>query len=115
MSFNLSAAEASCVYASLILIDANKPVTTENLEALLDSVDIHIDSIWPETFAKALRMKQTDELKAFVDKAVLGAVRAGGGEAQGVKGEEEKKPEEQKKEAEVEEESDEDMGFGLFD
>ncbi|KNC96361.1 uncharacterized protein SPPG_08261 [Spizellomyces punctatus DAOM BR117] len=113
MSFNLSTAEASCVYASLLLLDANKP--TENLEALLESAHIQIDPIWPETFAKALRVKPTDELKAFMDKAVLGAVRSGGGEAHGVKGEEEKKPEEQKKEPEVEEESDEDMGFGLFD
>jgi len=107
-------AELACAYASLILHDDNVEITGEKISALIHAAGIKdVEPIWPTLFAKAL--------KGVNVANYLTNVGSGGGSVQQVaqpvvaqQKKEEPKKEEPKKE-EKKEDTDEDMGFGLFD
>jgi len=115
-------AELGCTYASLILHDDNVAITGDKIKALLDAAGVKVAPFWPNLFARVLASRNLDDL-------ILSSGGSGGPaapaasaaaatpapteqkEEKGGKG----KGEEKKKKEEVKEQSDEDMGFGLFD
>ncbi|KAJ3003454.1 hypothetical protein HKX48_001753 [Thoreauomyces humboldtii] len=109
---SLTTAEAACVYASLILHDDGVEITAEKINSLISAAGISdVEPIWASLFAKALAGKNISDFLFNVGSAgpaTGGAPAAAGGAAPA------EKPKEEVKEAEKEE-SDDDMGFGLFD
>ncbi|PKI53910.1 hypothetical protein CRG98_025704 [Punica granatum] len=85
----MSTGEVACTYASLILHDDGIPIT--KIASLVKAANVNVESYWPSLFAKLAEKRNVDDLVMNVG--------SGGGAA----------PEEPK------EESDDDMGFSLFD
>ncbi|KAL2468882.1 60S acidic ribosomal protein family [Forsythia ovata] len=112
----MSIGEQACIYACLILSDDGIPITAEKIATLVKAAKISVESYWPSLFAKLVEKKNIEDLitnigagggaAAVAVAAPTGA--AGGGSAAAAP------PPEEKKE-EPKEESDEDMGFSLFD
>ncbi|KAL9616090.1 MAG: hypothetical protein Q9160_009009 [Pyrenula sp. 1 TL-2023] len=112
----MSNAELATSYAALILADDGVDITSDKLNTLIKTAGVpDVEPIWATIFAKALEGKDVKELLLNVGSgggaaaapAAGGAAPAAGGEAAAEEKKEEKKDEP--------EESDEDMGFGLFD
>merc|ERR1712126_357887 len=104
--------ELACVYAALILMDDDVPITVEKINTILKAANVTVEPYWPTLFAKAVAGV---DLKAMVGNVGAG-VGSGGGAAPAAGGAaapaaEEKKEEKVESEAE---ESDDDMGFSLF-
>ncbi|RVW91639.1 60S acidic ribosomal protein P1-1 [Vitis vinifera] len=111
----MSIGEQACTLAILILHDDGIPVTAEKISTLLKAANVSVESYWPGLFAKLVEKKSVDDLIMNVGSGGGGApmavaTTAGGGDAGGAAA----PPPEEKKE-EPKEESDEDMGFSLFD
>ncbi|CAI7652392.1 unnamed protein product [Penicillium bialowiezense] len=108
----MSTAELAVSYAALILADDGIEVSADKIQTILGAAKVQeVEPIWASIFAKALEGKDIKELLTNVGSAgpaSAGPAAAAGGAAA---------PAEEKKEDKVEEkeESDEDMGFGLFD
>ncbi|QPG73294.1 60S acidic ribosomal protein P1-beta [Brettanomyces nanus] len=101
-------------YAALLLADADKDITSDNLQAVLSAANATVDGVWIHTFAEALKSQDIKEnlfkMSANVAPSSGSApAAAAGGDASAAAAEEEKEEEKE------EEESDEDMGMGLFD
>ncbi|KAJ1994949.1 hypothetical protein GGI25_001252 [Coemansia spiralis] len=107
----MSIAEKAIVYATLILADDNVEVTADKLEAITKAANVAVEPIYFSLFAKAFEGKDVNELLLNVGSSAAAAPAAGGAAAGGAAAAEEKA----EKADEPEEESDEDMGFGLFD
>ncbi|XP_071144518.1 large ribosomal subunit protein P1-like [Mytilus edulis] len=107
--------ELACVYAALILADDEVAVTAEKLKTILKASGVNVEPYWPGLFSKALESVNVKELITNISSGVGAAPAAGApaaaAEAAPAKGADKKK-EEKKAESE---ESDDDMGFGLFD
>ncbi|XP_036599041.1 60S acidic ribosomal protein P1-like [Trichosurus vulpecula] len=115
----MAISELTCIYFALILHDDEVMVTENKNDALIKAADVNVEPFWPGLFAKALSNVNIASLICNV--GVGGPAPAAGGvdPAEGASPAstaapaEEKKKEEAIKEAS--EESDDDMGFGLFD
>uniref|UniRef100_A0A1D1Z9A0 60S acidic ribosomal protein P1 n=1 Tax=Anthurium amnicola TaxID=1678845 RepID=A0A1D1Z9A0_9ARAE len=112
----MSAADVACTYAALILHDDNISITAEKIATLVKAANVKVDSYWPSLFAKLLEKRSVDDLIMSVGSGgggapVAAAAPAAGGGGAGAAA---PAPVEEKKE-EAKEESDEDMGFSLFD
>ncbi|GBB88427.1 hypothetical protein RclHR1_00150023 [Rhizophagus clarus] len=112
----MSVAEKAVVYAALILADDGVDITADKLQALTKAAGVEVEPVWANLFSKALEGKNIGELLMNIGTPGAGAPAGGGGggAVAGGAAAEEKKEEEKPAEAEKEE-SDEDMGFGLFD
>ena len=104
--------DALVSYAALILADAEKEISSENLQSVLTAAGASVDSIWTSIFAKALEGKDLKDILFSMAAAApaAGAAGAASGAAAGASEEAAAAAEEEEKE-----ESDDDMGFGLFD
>ncbi|KAI9476570.1 MAG: 60S acidic ribosomal protein P1 [Benjaminiella poitrasii] len=105
-------AELAVVYAALILEDDNVEITADKLQTLVSAAGIEVEPIWFSLYAKALAGQDLKALLLNVGapgaaSAGAAGAAAGGAAAADAPAEEEK--------AEEKEESDDDMGFGLFD
>ncbi|EHK99172.1 60S acidic ribosomal protein P1 [Glarea lozoyensis ATCC 20868] len=111
----MSNAELAVSYAALILADDKVDITADKLQTLIKAAGIEdVEPIWTSLFAKALEGKDVKDLLLNVGSGGGAAAAApSGGAAAGGDAAAEEKPAE--KEEEAKEESDEDMGFGLFD
>lgn len=103
--------DALVSYAALILADAEKEISSENLQTVLSAAGASVDSIWTSVFAKALEGKNLKEILFSMAAAAPAAGAASAGAAAGGASEEAAAAAEE----EEKEESDDDMGFGLFD
>nr|ABK22229.1 unknown [Picea sitchensis] len=114
----MSVSEVACTYAALILCDDNIPITGEKISTLVKAANVQIESYWPGLFAKLLEKRNIEDLILSVGSGgggggaapVAVAPSGGGGGAAA-----EAAPAAEEKKEEPKEESDEDMGFSLFD
>ncbi|XP_020598339.1 60S acidic ribosomal protein P1-like [Phalaenopsis equestris] len=103
--------------AALILYDDGIPITAEKISTLLKSANISVESFWATLIAKLLEKKNVDDLILNVGSGgggatvTVAATAAGGGGGAA----EDSAPAVEEKKEEPKEESDEDMGFSLFD
>ncbi|XP_063610816.1 large ribosomal subunit protein P1-like [Penaeus indicus] len=107
--------ELACVYAALILMDDEVPITVEKINTILKAASVTVEPYWPGLFAKAVSGL---DIKALVANVGSGVGSGGGGGAAAPAAAAassapaaEAKKEEKEEEAE---ESDDDMGFSLF-
>ncbi|KAM0432280.1 hypothetical protein ACHAPT_004820 [Fusarium lateritium] len=109
----MSNAELASSYAALILADDGVEITADKLQTLIKAAKVEdVEPIWTTIFAKALEGKDVKDLLVNVGSGGGAAAASGGAAAAG--GDAADAPPEEKQESEAEE-SDEDMGFGLFD
>ncbi|KAK8146755.1 60S acidic ribosomal protein P1 [Beauveria asiatica] len=108
----MSTSELASSYAALILADDGIEITADKLQSLIKAANVEVEPIWTTIFAKALEGKDVKELLVNVGSGG-GAAPAAGGAAPAAGGAADAPAEEAKEEEK--EESDEDMGFGLFD
>ncbi|WKX88739.1 hypothetical protein Q1695_008397 [Nippostrongylus brasiliensis] len=108
--------EMACVYAALILQDDEVAITGDKIATLLKAANVEFEPFWPGLFAKAV---EGVDVKNLITSVSSGAGSAGpaapaaGGAAPAAAAA--APAAETKKKEEVKEESDDDMGFGLFD
>ncbi|XP_059763605.1 large ribosomal subunit protein P1-like [Balaenoptera ricei] len=112
-----SDSELTCIYLALILPDNEVTVTEDKIYALIKAASVNVELFWPGLFAKALASVNIGSLICSVGAGgpapASGAAPAGGpAPSTTAAPAEEKKVEAKKEESE---ESDDDMGFGLFD
>jgi len=103
--------ELACVYAALILHDDEIPVTADKIATLCSAAGVEVEPIWPSLFAKCLGDKDIGSLISSVGSAPAGGAAAPAAAGAPAAAE---AVEEVKEESEAEE-SDDDMGFSLFD
>ncbi|XP_064099257.1 large ribosomal subunit protein P1 [Macrobrachium rosenbergii] len=108
--------ELACVYAALILMDDEVPITVEKISTILKAANVTVEPYWPGLFAKAASGL---DLKAIVCNVGSGVGTGGGGggvaaPAGGSAAAADAPAAEEKKEESAAEESDDDMGFSLF-
>ncbi|KAM7472354.1 hypothetical protein LguiA_010537 [Lonicera macranthoides] len=111
----MSLSELACAYACLILCDEGIPVTAEKIANVVKAANISIESYWASLFAKLAEKRNLEDLIVNVGAggaaaAVAVAAPAAGGSAAAAAA-----PAAEEKKEEPKEESDEDMGFSLFD
>ncbi|KAK5134259.1 60S acidic ribosomal protein P1 [Meristemomyces frigidus] len=113
----MSTAELATSYAALILADDGVEITADKLNSLITAAKVQdVEPIWTTLFAKALEGKDVKDMLMNVGggggaapaPAAAAAPAAGGDSGAAAPAAKEEKEE-------AKEESDEDMGFGLFD
>ncbi|XP_064335302.1 large ribosomal subunit protein P1-like [Camelus dromedarius] len=115
----------ACIYSALILHDEEVTVTEDKINALIKAAGAKVEPLWPGLFAKALAGVGIGSLLRTVGAGGPAGSRPAGGHAHATPAPAggpapaaaaaapaEKKVDAKKEEAE---ESDDDMGFGLFD
>ncbi|AEE81937.1 putative ribosomal protein L12 family [Arabidopsis thaliana] len=108
--------ELACSYAVMILEDEGIAITSDKIATLVKAAGVEIESYWPMLFAKMAEKRNVTDLIMNVGAGGGGggapvsaaAPAAAGGAAAAAPAKEEKKDE-------PAEESDGDLGFGLFD
>lgn len=105
-------AEVAIPYAILALHDDNVEVNEANIVKILGAANIEVDAVWVSIFVRALQGKNIGDMLSSFSSSAGAAVAAPVAAASAAAAPAAK--EEAKKEA-AKEESDDDMGFGLFD
>ncbi|KAJ4905529.1 60S acidic ribosomal protein P1-2 [Raphanus sativus] len=108
--------ELACSYAVMILEDEGIAITSDKIATIVKASGVEIESYWPMLFAKMAEKRNVTDLIMNVGAGGGGggapvaaaAPAAAGGAAAAAPAKEEKKDE-------PAEESDGDLGFGLFD
>merc|ERR1711915_444020 len=101
--------ELACVYAALILMDDEVPITVEKINTILKAADVNVEPYWPGLFAKAAAGLDLKSIVCNVGSGV-GTGGGGGGAAPAAAAAADAPAAEEKKEESEPEESDDDMG-----
>jgi len=112
----MASADLATTYAALILADDGIEITADKINALTSAANVDIEPIWATLLAKALEGKNVKELLFNVGSG--GGAPAAGSSTLPAASSDPVPAAETKEEKVVEkeaEESDDDMGFGLFD
>ncbi|XP_036036244.1 60S acidic ribosomal protein P1-like isoform X1 [Onychomys torridus] len=112
-----SISNLACIYSTLILQEDEVIVTEDKINALINAVGVNVEPFWSGLFAKALANVNIGSFVCTVGAGGpvpgAGVVPAGGpAHFTAAVPAEEKEVEAKKEESE---ESDDNMGFGLFD
>ncbi|XP_038649727.1 60S acidic ribosomal protein P1-like [Scyliorhinus canicula] len=108
----VSTSELACIYSALILHDNEVTVTEDKLNAMIKTAGVTIEPFWPSLFAKALANIGVNNLICNVgagSSAPAAAAVVSNAAPVAAEGKKEEKKQEES------EESDNDMGFGLFE
>ncbi|CAM8884128.1 unnamed protein product [Rhodiola kirilowii] len=108
------ASELACTYACLALHDDGIAITAEKIATLVKAANVSVESYWPSLFAKLVEKKNIEDLIVNVGSGGGGAAVSVSASATGATPVAAAPAIEEKKE-EPKEESDDDMGFSLFD
>ncbi|CAM8876428.1 unnamed protein product [Rhodiola kirilowii] len=108
------ASELACTYACLALHDDGIAITAEKIATLVKAANVSVESYWPSLFAKLVEKKNIEDLIVNVGSGGGGAAVSVSASATGATPVSAAPAIEEKKE-EPKEESDDDMGFSLFD
>ncbi|XP_014663970.1 PREDICTED: 60S acidic ribosomal protein P1-like [Priapulus caudatus] len=109
--------DLACIYAALILVDDDVAITGEKINTVLKAANVEIEPFWPSLYAKSMEDVDVKKLITAIGSAPApgGGGPVGGG-APDAKADGAAPADAEKKPEKVEsEESDDDMGFGLFD
>ncbi len=108
--------ELACVYAALILMDDEVPITSEKISTILKAANVNVEPYWPGMFAKAASALDLKALVSNIGSGVGsgGSVAATGTAAPSTTAAAAAPAAEPKNEESEAEESDDDMGFSLF-
>ncbi|XP_068650019.1 large ribosomal subunit protein P1-like [Aristolochia californica] len=110
----MSCSELACSYACMILFDDGISITADKIAAICEAANIKVEAYWFGLFVKLVQKRGVEELilnsgsGGGAAPVTVAAPAAGGAAAAAAPAAEEKKEE-------PKEESDEDMGFSLFD
>mmetsp|Transcript_7406 Transcript_7406/g.14396 ORF Transcript_7406/g.14396 Transcript_7406/m.14396 type:complete len:108 (+) Transcript_7406:1917-2240(+) len=99
--------EIACCLASIILIQNNIPISELNIKTILNSAEVKIENYWPGLFSKLMKDSETvnpENVSISEEKNVVNK-----------KKDNEKKTKEPTNDTDISKESEEDLGFGLFD
>ncbi|KAJ6760424.1 60S ACIDIC RIBOSOMAL PROTEIN P1-1-RELATED [Salix purpurea] len=111
----MSLSELACTYATLILHDEDISITSDKIATLVKAASVNVESYWPSLFAKLADKRNVGDLIMNIGASGAAApvsVASSGPAAGGAAASAAPAIEEKKEEAP---ESDDDMGFGLFD
>eukprot|EP00258_Populus_trichocarpa_P011990 XP_002321361.3 60S acidic ribosomal protein P1-3 [Populus trichocarpa] len=110
----MSLSQFACTYATLILHDEDISITSDKIATLVKAANVTVESYWPSLFAKLAEKRNVGDLIMNIGAAapVAVAVASSGPAAGGAAAAAAPAVEEKKEEAP---ESDDDMGFSLFD
>ncbi|KAL5221265.1 hypothetical protein ABZP36_025978 [Zizania latifolia] len=101
----MSSSEVACTLAALILHDDGIPITAEKIATLVKAANIKVEAYWPGLFAKLLEGRSVDDLILSVGSGKSSSLPLSSSSCSLVLSVLE----------EAKEESDDDMGFSLFD
>ena len=107
--------ELACVYAALILADDQVAITSDKIATILKAAGVSVEPYWPSLFAKALDGVNVKEMISNISSGAGAAPAAAAAPSAQAAAPAEDKKAAKKEEKKEESESDEDMGFGLFD
>ncbi|KAJ9130945.1 hypothetical protein P3X46_017376 [Hevea brasiliensis] len=111
----MSAGEIACTCATLILHDDGIAVTAEKIATLVKTANVAVEAYWPSLFAKLAEKRNLDDLMMNIGSSGAAAPSTIAAPAAGAGGATATAPAVEEKKEEPKEESDEDMGFSLFD
>ncbi|XP_015887970.1 large ribosomal subunit protein P1 [Ziziphus jujuba] len=111
----MSTGELACTYAAALLYDDGIPITAEKIATIVESANLKIDSYWPGLFSKLFEKRSIEDLilnavSGGVPAAVAAPVSGGSGDSAAPAA-----PAAEEKKDEPLDESDDDLGFSLFD
>ncbi|XP_011429705.1 large ribosomal subunit protein P1 [Magallana gigas] len=110
-----SSDELACVYAALILADDQVAITSDKIATILKAAGVSVEPYWPSLFSKALDGVNVKEMISNISSGAGAAPAAAAAPAAQAAAPADDKKAAKKEEKKEESESDEDMGFGLFD
>ncbi|KAJ6373502.1 hypothetical protein OIU78_029231 [Salix suchowensis] len=109
----MSLSELACTYATLILHDEDISITSDKIATLVKAASVNVESYWPSLFAKLADKRNVGDLIMNIGASGAAAPVSVASSSPAVGGSAAAPAVEEKKEEAPE--SDDDMGFGLFD